>query len=104
MWCYIVVVFGKIKDLKEVKHKSQKVTCPLCQEIFRIGIEHRILNNPSSDIYIPHIHLHGSPLHAIICYINSGLQIRNVGLIKSIEIARDSETFTELMKKWANPY
>ena len=21
MWCYIVVVFGKIKDLKEVKHK-----------------------------------------------------------------------------------
>ncbi|MCK4780577.1 MAG: hypothetical protein KAT57_10335, partial [Candidatus Lokiarchaeota archaeon] len=79
-------------------------TCPLCQDTFRIGIEHHILNTPSSDIYIPHIHLHGSPLHAIVCYINPQLKIRNVGVIKSIEISRDSRTFKELMKKWSNPY
>jgi len=51
----------------------------LCQVTFRIGIEHHILNNPSSYIHIPHIHLHGSPLHAMICYINLQLKVRNVG-------------------------
>jgi len=55
-------------------------------------------------MHLPHIHLHGNPLHALLCYTNSELEILNIGVIKSIEISRDSETFTQIMKKWTNPY
>ncbi|KKM72221.1 hypothetical protein LCGC14_1422720, partial [marine sediment metagenome] len=40
----------------------------------------------------------------LICYVNKDLRVRNIGVIKSIEISRNSETFTQLMKKWTNPY
>lgn len=76
----------------------------MCQENIELGIELNIINQRDSHIYFPHIHLHGDPLHALICYINSELNVRNVGVIKSIEISRDSETFGQLMKKWTNPY
>ncbi|MFX1500796.1 MAG: hypothetical protein ACFFDH_07515 [Promethearchaeota archaeon] len=69
-----------------------------------IGIELDIKDTSKDSIYFPHIHLHGNPLHALICYFNSKLRLRNVGVIKSIEISRDSETFGQLMKKWTNPY
>ena len=97
-------MFGKIKDIKNVKKRAQKVICPLCQQSIELGIELNIINSRDSHIYFPHIHLHGDPLHALICYINSELNVRNVGVIKSIEISRDSETFRQLMKKWTNPY
>lgn len=100
----IVVVFGKIKDVKEVKRKAQKVTCPMCKQVIYLGIEVNILTQVSSSIYFPHIHLHGDPIHALICYINSERKLRNIGVIKSIEISRDSQTFAQLMKKWTNPY
>ncbi len=76
----------------------------MCNEKIAIGVELNISRKSNSDIYFPHIHLHGDPLHAIICYINSELKVRNIGVIKSIEISRDSQTFRELMKKWTNPY
>jgi len=83
-----------------VKHTSKKsITCPLCNEKISIGVEDLILKSKNI-----HIHLHGNPLHALLCYINSELEIRNVGVIRSIEISRDSETFTQIMKKWTNPY
>lgn len=69
-----------------------------------LGIEYNILKQGNPNIYLPHIHLHGEPLHSLICYINSELKVRNIGVIKSIEISRDSETFSEIMKKWTNPY
>ena len=100
----IVVVFGKIKDVKEVKQEAQKVTCPMCQRVILLGVEVNILDQPNSNIYFPHIHLHGDPLHALICYINSELKLRNIGVIKSIEVSRDSQTFAQFMKKWTNPY
>ncbi|MFX1502766.1 MAG: hypothetical protein ACFFDH_17525 [Promethearchaeota archaeon] len=100
----MVIVFGKIKDIKEVKRKSQKVVCPLCKHTLVIGVEFDITESPNIDIYFPHIHLHGDPLHALICYLNSELKLRNMGVIKSIEISRDSETFRQIMKKWTNPY
>ena len=100
----IVIVFGKIKDVKEVKRKAQKVTCPMCQQVIYLGVEVNILSQVSASIYFPHIHLHGDPLHALICYINSELKLRNIGVIKNIEISRDSQTFAQLMRKWTNPY
>lgn len=88
-----------------MKQNSKKsIICPLCNEKIIIGVENFILESKNRDINFPHIHLHGNPIHAIICYLNSDLEIRNIGIIKSIEISRDSETFTQLMKKWTNPY
>lgn len=76
----------------------------MCRQVISLGVELNILDQPNSNIYFPHIHLHGDPLHALICYINSGLKLRNIGVIKSIEISRDSQTFAQLIKKWTNPY
>ncbi|MFW9880562.1 MAG: hypothetical protein ACFFG0_46430 [Candidatus Thorarchaeota archaeon] len=87
-----------------MKQKSQKVICPLCSEKLEIGVELKITQKINKEIYFPHIHLHGNPLHALICYMNSELKIRNIGVIKSIEILRDSNTFAQLMKKWTNPF
>ncbi|MFX0039580.1 MAG: hypothetical protein ACFFCY_04970 [Promethearchaeota archaeon] len=76
----------------------------MCNEKISIGVEINITKESHPDLYFPHIHIHGDPLHALICYINSELKMRNMGLIKSIEISRDSQTFGQLMKKWTNPY
>ncbi|MFX1309174.1 MAG: hypothetical protein ACFE8C_05690 [Promethearchaeota archaeon] len=76
----------------------------MCNKKINLGIEFHISNKLNRDIYFPHIHLHGDPLHALICYLNSELKVRNLGVVKSIEISRDSQTFRELMKKWTNPY
>ena len=105
MWFIIVVVYGKIRNIKDVKHTSKNyITCPLCHKKFTIGVEDFILKNKNKNMHLPHIHLHGNPLHALLCYTNSELEILNIGVIKSIEISRDSETFTQIMKKWTNPY
>ena len=71
-----------------------------------MGIELNIMKNlnPAQYFYYPHIYLHGNPLHAIICYIDSELNIRNKGVIKSIEISRDHDTFGQIIKKWMNLY
>jgi hypothetical protein len=99
------VVYGKIRNKEVVKHTSKKsIVCPLCKKTIQIGIENSIIKGNRDDVHLPHLHLHGNPLHALICYLNSRLDIRNIGVIKSIEISRDSETFTQLMKKWTNPY
>lgn len=103
-WYTIVIVFGRIKDLRKVKRQAQNVICPRCKKKIELGIEYNILKQGNPNIYFPHIHLHGEPLHSLICYINSELKVRNIGVIKSIEISRDSETFSEIMKKWTNPY
>ncbi|MFX0001303.1 MAG: hypothetical protein ACFE9Q_11335 [Candidatus Hodarchaeota archaeon] len=88
-----------------MKHTSKKsIICPLCNKKITIGVEDFILKNRNRYVHFPHIHLHGDPLHALICYVNSNLDIHNIGIIKSIEISRDSKTFTQLMKKWTNPY
>lgn len=97
-------MYGRIKDLKEAKQKVQNIICPMCHEKMIIGVELSITMEGNPNIYFPHIHIHGDPLHALICYINSELKMRNMGVIKSIEISRDSKTFSQLMKKWTNPY
>ena len=91
----------------EVKHKVKSYCiCPYCKEKVEIGIEVNTfidLNNGTQFPY-PHLHLHGKPLHAMICYIDKQLKVRGVKGVKSIEISRDGDTFKEFMKKWTNPY
>ena len=103
----MVVVYGKIKDVDHVKKKlDQVVRCPKCDKEIKIGIELEVVNKLSAlkNIYFPHIHLHGNPLHAMLVYIDKDHKIRSTGVIKSIEISRDSTTFSHLMRKWSNPY
>lgn len=103
----MVIVYGKIKDAKNIKKKLDRVVrCPKCDKEIRIGIELEVVNklNSLKNIYFPHIHLHGEPLHALICYLNSELKVRNIGVIESIEISRDSDTFKQFLEKWMNPY
>ncbi len=92
---------GEIK--KNVKNFH---ICPLCKKEFEIGVELDTLKkvNEARHFPYPHIHLHGDPLHAMLVYIDANLTIRNVGSIKSIEVSRDSETLSQLMKKWSNVY
>ena len=100
----MVIVYGKIKDAKNIKKKLDRVVrCPKCDKEIRIGIELEVVNklNSLKNIYI---HLHGEPLHALICYLNSELKVRNIGVIESIEISRDSDTFKQFLEKWMNPY
>ena len=85
---------------------KKKVRCPFCKKEIEIGIKISVLKtlSPNQFLHCPHINIHGNPLHALICYFNTELYIRNVGVIKSIEFSRDSETFKEMLKNWTNPY
>ena len=103
----MVVVYGKIKNVDQVKKKiDQVVRCPKCDKEIKIGVQLEVVNKLSAlkNIYFPHIHLHGKPLHALMCYINSELKVRNIGIIESIEVSRDSNTFKQFLEKWMNPY
>jgi hypothetical protein len=68
------------------------VTCPICNQKFKIQIDDEKIDNflnvndGSNLSLFSHIHLHGNPIHAIVCYIDRDLRIRNVYSIKSIEI------------------
>ncbi len=91
-------------DLKQNVKNIQ--VCPLCKEKIEIGIEMDTLKELSEyeRFPYPHIHLHGNPLHAMLCYIDKNLKVRSVGVIKSIEISRNYDTFKQFMMKWSNPY
>ena len=103
----MVIVYGKIKDKSIVKKKSDKIIrCPKCNKEVKIGIELEVIKKQKflKNVYFPHIYLHGEPIHALLCYLNSELKIRNIGVIESIEISRDSNTFMQFLEKWMNPF
>ncbi len=94
-------------DAGQIKRSVKNIhVCPLCKERIEIGIEMDTLKKVTEAKYFPypHVHLHGNPLHAMLVYIDADMKIRTVGSIKSIEVSRDSETFSQLMKKWSNVY
>ena len=94
----------KIELLKQ--NAKNHHTCPLCGEKIEIGFERGVLSKISEDdnYPFPHIHLHGNPLHAILCYVDKHSVVRGVGSVRSIEVSRDSDTFQQFMKKWSNAY
>ncbi|MEJ2250903.1 MAG: hypothetical protein P8Y70_18185 [Candidatus Lokiarchaeota archaeon] len=101
-----MIVSGK-RISEQIKIDVKNVhRCPICGEAFRISIEREeYLNLIDEACYpYPHLHLHGNPLHAMICYIDSHLTVRSIECVKSVEIFRNSMTFTEIAKKWANPF
>ncbi len=95
----------KIEEVKQ-NPNFELPTCPVCEKQFNIGIEIKVIKklNVESNFPYPHLHLHGDPLHAMVCYVDKQLKIRSVMGIKSIEISRDSLTFGQMLKKWSNPF
>lgn len=92
-----------IKDLKQ--NPKNFYECPICKKLIKIGIEYAIkmkLKDENKVLY-PHIHLHGNPLHGMVCYLDSHFKVRSISSIESIEISRDSDTLNQVMKKWSNP-
>ena len=95
------------KNIELIKQNAKNLhICPLCGEKIEIGVEKGVLSKVSEDgnYPFPHVHLHGNPLHAMICYVDRHSVVRGVGGIRSIEISRDSDTFQQFMAKWSNPY
>ena len=83
----------RMGDVREVKKDVSVLhKCPFCGEQVKIGIELGTLERLKNDrrLPYPHLNIHGKPLHAMLCYIDTNLQVRNVGSIESIEIRLDS--------------
>ena len=85
------------------KHYELSQKCPICQKKISFGVELGFLDNVKRYPY-PHMILHGNPLHALIVYIDADFRIRGIETACSIEIQRNSETFSQIMKKWSNPF
>ncbi len=78
------------------------VKCPECGEMLRPGVE---AGDVAKATHFPyrHIMLHGTPLHAVIVYVDANFMIRAVESAHSIEVARGQATLGEILRKWANP-
>lgn len=97
------------KVVKKIKEKikvdiSKNHTCPICKKGLQIGVENRTINDYKRNGMFSHIILHGNPLHAMIVYRDWNNAVRTVECSKSIEISRDQKTFSEILRKWSNPY
>lgn len=93
--------FGTVKEKLKNSHM-----CPECHQKIDLGVERETLQCliEEEKFPYPHIHIHGDPLHAMLCYIDKDLRVRGISVVKSIEISRDSASFNEFFKKWSNPY
>ncbi|QEE16317.1 hypothetical protein DSAG12_02147 [Promethearchaeum syntrophicum] len=89
------------REIKKHSVLSQK--CPICKQEISFGVEHGFLEKVERYPY-PHVILHGDPLHALIVYIDADFLIRGADTARSIEIHRNSNTFSQIIKKWSNPY
>ena len=85
------------------KHYDLSQKCPICNKQIEFGVEQGFLEKVERYPY-PHMILHGNPIHALIVYIDADFRIRGIETAQSIEIQRNSETFSQIFKKWSNPY
>lgn len=101
-----------LKDLRRLRIKwdlkkdiKDKHECPICGKMIEFGVELDALKKAKEKSYYPypHLHLHGNPLHAVLCYIDKEHKVRGVSGVNSLQIARDADTFGQIMKKWSNP-
>ncbi len=83
------------------KRANIPVRCPLCGEEFRPGVEERDVFSADPFPY-RHVLLRGTPLHAVITYIDANFMIRAVEGAYSIEVAKGQSTLGEILRKWAN--
>lgn len=92
----------------EILHEPKQsgkfsVACPICRKAIKFGVERSILAN-TAKFPLSHIILHGTPLHALIVYIDANFTVRGEEGCESIEVLQKSETLNQLLKKWSNPF
>lgn len=92
------IVMNTVK--KKLKYN---IECPVCGKRQKVGVEMGFLRDVNQYPFT-HIYLHGDPLHAMIIYIDRQNNVRSVESGSSIEIKCSGETFTQIMKKWSNPF
>ena len=78
-------------------------TCPICQAKISFKIEQKFFEN-ASHYPFPHVFLHGNPIHALIAYVDKDHKVRGFESVKSVQLHRDSTTFTQLLQKWSDPF
>ncbi|NHJ25802.1 MAG: hypothetical protein EAX89_14570 [Candidatus Lokiarchaeota archaeon] len=74
--------------------------CPLCKKKVRISIDFAELKHNNGELggFVPHIILHGEPLHAMLCYIDRHMEIRGKGYVVSIGISKDSNMYQQFTR------
>jgi hypothetical protein len=92
---------SSVYDVKKTMKLSKE--CPICKQKVYFGVETHVLKE-ITEFPFTHVVLHGNPLHAMIVYIDANFAVRSIEYSKSIEVARDSASFSELLKKWSNPF
>jgi hypothetical protein len=77
--------------------------CPLCKKKIQINVQFDLLEQQygASGGILPHIILHGNPLHAMLCYVDRHMAVRGKGYIVSIGIPRDSNTYQQFVQLWS---
>lgn len=85
----------------EKNNIKKLVECPLCKKKVEIYLESGDFKNASENhtFAFQHIHLHGTPLHALVCFFDHSFCVRAIDVIKSVEISSDSDTFHEMLNK-----
>lgn len=93
------------KTLMDQKEKTffAKYTCPFCQKEIRLnGNRNRNGNqNKNGNGLMAILNIHGEPIHALILYVDSHMNVRSHSIIKNIEVSRDSDTLKQLLNAWS---
>jgi len=84
-------------------HVRLATKCPICGQEIQFGVERPLINRVRNFPF-PHIVIHGTPLHAVIAYIDAEMQVRAVECSESLEILREGATFNQILQKWSNPF
>ena len=76
----------------------------MCKKKIQIKIQFDQLEQQygASGGVIPHIILHGNPLHAMLCYVDRHMVVRGKGYVVSIGIPRDSNTYQQFVRLWSH--
>ena len=94
--------FSPAWDGHERRRILAQCTCPACGAVLRPGVEQQDWDQVARFPY-RHIVLHGSPLHAVVVYIDANFAVRSVEVGNSIEVEKTQDTLQEILNRWANP-
>ena len=97
------------KILMDQKEKTffAKYTCPFCQKEIRLngnrngngnGNQNK---NGNGNGLMAILNIHGEPIHALILYVDSHMNVRSHSVIENIEVSRDSDTLKQLLNAWS---
>jgi hypothetical protein len=93
-----------MNSVHEVKKSGKLATlCPICKNKIAFGVEKSLFAD-ATQFPFAHVVLHGNPLHAMIVYLDANFSVRGVEQSNSIEVIKDQETFSQLIRKWSNPF